>query len=475
MTESEARGAETRSEAREAARDPHSGASAFVKRPSFDGTFSRATLPGGVRVFLAPSTKFKTTTVKLFVRTDLDAATATSTALVPYVVRHGTPSLPSLRAVTTHLEALYGTRLGVDVLKLGEQQVVAWRLDLLGDAYLPPGSDVLGQAVALLGKLLLDPVRDGAGALRAEAVATEKETLRRFIQGLVDDKSAWAGHRCVQTMCEGEPYGAFEYGEPATLAATSGASVEARRVELLRNAELDLYVVGAFDPARALDALTTALAPLVETLGRTGAAPLRGTTPHPPPRPAREVREQLPVKQARLVLGLRTAVRLAHPDYFSLLVMNGVLGGFAHSKLFKNVREKAGLCYDAGSQHERLKGLVLIACGVDASNVEKARDLCLAQVEAIAKGDVHEDELLQTRLAFADGYRQLLDAPASLVNLDYMMTLGGRSGAPAEVAKAVAAVTKDDVVAAAVGLRLDTVYALVDAGPGAPAAEDASA
>ena len=46
-----------------------------------------------------------------------------------------------------------------------------------------------------------------------------------------------------------------------------------------------------------------------------------------------------------------------------------------------------------------------------------------------------------------------------------MMTLGGRSGAPAEVAKAVAAVTKDDVVAAAAGLRLDTVYALVDAGP----------
>lgn len=35
----------------------------------------------------------------------------------------------------------------------------------------------------------------------------------------------------------------------------------------------------------------------------------------------------------------------------------------------------------------------------------------------------------------------------------------------AEVAKAVAAVTEDYVVAAAAGLRLDTVYALVDAAP----------
>ena len=33
-----------------------------------------------------------------------------------------------------------------------------------------------------------------------------------------------------------------------------------------------------------------------------------------------------------------------------MIVMNGLLGGFAHSKLFTNVRENAGLAYTISSQ-----------------------------------------------------------------------------------------------------------------------------
>lgn len=405
---------------------------------------------------LAPSRKFKTATVKVFVRTDLDASTATEVALLPFVLRHGTRSLPSMRAVNRALEALYGTRLAVDVLKLGEQQVIALRLDLLGDAYLPPQDGVLARGVELLANLLLDPRREGE-ALASDAVAQEQEKLRRFLEGLVDDKATWASERCVQVMCADEPYGVSEYGRLADIDAADGPALEARRRALLAEAPIDVYLAGAFDPAAAREVVSRAFG---ARLPRREVAALRGTTPHPAPREPREVTERMPVKQARLALGLRTPVRLEDPAYWALLLMNGVLGGFPHAKLFRNVREKAGLCYDAASTHERLKGLVFIACGVDAQNVQRARDLCLEQVAAIARGDVTDDELEHTRLAYAQGYRQLLDAPAQLVNLDYIMALGDRSGAPEEASRAVARVTRDDVVAVAQGLRLDTVFAL---------------
>jgi predicted Zn-dependent peptidase len=419
--------------------------------------------------------------VKVFLRADLDAATATEVALLPFVLRHGTAALPSMRAVNRALEGLYGTRLGVDVLKLGEQQVVALRLDALGDAYLPAGEGVLAPAVQLLADLLLDPRRDrGPDALAAEAVAQEQDKLRRFLEGLIDDKATWAAERCVQLLCAGEPYGVSEYGRLDDLEAVDGARLEARRRALVGAAPIDVYLAGSFDAAAAKDVLVRAFAPLA---ARTGEAPLRGTTPHPPGRLAvgrlsgaqvREVTERSPVKQARLVLGLRTPVRLEDPGYWALLLMNGVLGGFPHSKLFKNVREKAGLCYDAASTHERLKGLLFIACGVAPDDVARARDLCLAQVEAIARGEVGDDELGHTRLAYEQGYRQLLDAPAQLVNLDYIMALGGRSGAPEEASRAVARVTRDEVVAAASTLVLDTVYALAPAELEAPATREAT-
>lgn len=426
--------------------------------PRWDGRFERWSLPGGVRVHLAPSRKFKTATVKVFVRTDLAADTATEVALLPFVLRHGTRRLPSMRAVNRALETLYGTRLAVDVLKLGEQQVIALRLDLLGDAYLPADEGVLTPGVELLADLLLDPRRGEAGALPGDAVAQEQEKLRRFLEGLIDDKATWASERCVQVMCGDEPYGVSEYGHLDAIARADGGALEARRRTLLDGAPIDVYLAGAFDPAAAREVVARAFG---ERLARGSATELRGTTAHPHPAEPRHVTERLPVKQARLIMGLRTPVRLDDPGYWALLLMNGVLGGFPHAKLFRNVREKAGLCYDACSTHERLKGLVFIACGVEAQNVERARDLCLEQVAAIARGEVGDDELEHTRLAYAQGYRQLLDAPAQLVNLDYIMALGGRSGAPEEASQAVAGVTRDDVVAAAQELRLDTVFALV--------------
>lgn len=407
---------------------------------------------------LAPSRKFKTAVVKVFVRADLDRATATEVALLPFVLRHGTRRLPSMRAVNRALEALYGARLGVDVLKLGEQQVLSLRLDLLGDAYLPPGEGVLAPALELLADLLLDPRRDDQGALPAAAVAQEQDKLRRYLEGLIDDKAAWASERCVQVMCADEPYGLSEYGRLDDLAAVDGARLEARRGALLAGAPLDVYLAGAFDPDAAREVVLRVFG--ARLAGGGARADQRGTTDHPAPGAPRAVTERLPVKQARLVLGLRAPVRLADPGYWALLLMNGVLGGFPHAKLFRNVREKAGLCYDAASTHERLKGLVFIACGVEAREVARARDLCLEQVAAIARGEVTDEELEHTRLAYAQGYRQLLDAPAQLVNLDYIMALGGRSGAPDDASRAVAAVVKDEVVAAAAGLRLDTTYAL---------------
>jgi len=47
------------------------------------------------------------------------------------------------------------------------------------------------------------------------------------------------------------------------------------------------------------------------------------------------------------------------------LVYNSILGGGLHSKLFQNVREKAGLAYYAFSRLEKFKGLMVVSCGIE--------------------------------------------------------------------------------------------------------------
>ena len=411
-----------------------------------------------MRLHLAPTDKFKTVLVKLFLRADLEAERATETALLPYVLRHGTRSLPSMQAITEACEHLFGASLGVDVLKLGEQQVLTARLEVVGDAFLPADEGAFARGLGLLSDLLQDPLREG-DALSAAATRQEQEKLERFISGLINDKATYAVERCVRNMCADEPYGVFEYGRLEDLAGIDGARLEARRRELLQRAPLDVYAVGAFD-------LATVRAALEERFGLERPEPpaLRGTTPHPPAQDVRELHEPMPVKQGKLCMGFRSEIRVGDPEYWALLLANGVLGAFPHSKLFKNVREKAGLCYDASSNLERFKGIVLISAGIDREKFAETRDTCLAQVQAIANGEIGEEELLATQLSYQHGLQALLDSPAGLVNLDYALRLGGRDGAPGAVVEALQQVTPTQIAEAAQRVRLDTVYFLEPTG-----------
>jgi predicted Zn-dependent peptidase len=406
---------------------------------------------------VAPSRKFKTVIVKAFLRTDLTSETATEVATLPYVLRHGTRGVPSKRLLSQALESLYGGSLGVDVLKLGEEQVITFGLQVLGDRYLPKGTDALRQGLKLLADLIQDPaLEDGAEALRRAEVDQEKEKLRRFVAGLINDKGTYAAHRCVKTLCADEPYGVFEYGAVEDLDALDGAKLEACRRRLLRDAELDIYVVGPVAADIAEELIREAF-----RIERDGAATLRGTTQHPAPTDPREVREAMEgLSQSKLCMGFRSEIRLRDDNFFDQLLMHGVLGGFPHSKLFRNVREKAGLCYDASSSMERFKGLLFIFAGIDAENFEQTRDLCLEQVAAIARGEVDDGQLTNTRLSFRRAYQALLDFPGRMLNLDYLLRLGGRSCNPVDLIAAVDAVTLEGIQAAAAQLRLDTVYFL---------------
>jgi predicted Zn-dependent peptidase len=420
----------------------------------FDGTFERTLLPGSVALHLAPSEKFKTGVLKVFIRADLEPARASEIALLPSLLRRGTRSHPSQRALTRRLEGLAGAQLGADVLKFGEQQVISFKLEVAGDSFLPREMHAFEKGCRLLRELMLEPALDASGAFPANVVEQEKEKQRQFIDGLVNDKASYASERCSREMCRGEPFDVYEYGAREDLARSTPGSLAASWRRLFAEAPIDVFAMGALPPD-APEILSSIFA-----LERGALPALRGTTRNPPPRPSREIRELMPVKQGKLCLGLRTKDRIEDPGYTALVMMNGVLGAFAHSKLFRNVREKAGLCYYASSALERTKGLLFIQSGIERENFEKARDLSLEQLDAIRRGDVTEEELDNTRRALRLAYRSLLDKPAPLANTVYTLELAERRAPLAELASALEAVSRDEIVAAAQGIWLDTVYFL---------------
>lgn len=75
--------------------------------------------------------------------------------------------------------------------------------------------------------------------------------------------------------------------------------------------------------------------------------------------------------QSAVRLGAKTISR-THPDYFNLLFLNHILGGFFGSRLMKNIREEKGLTYGIQSSVNSLMNESFMVIGADVNKENEA-------------------------------------------------------------------------------------------------------
>lgn len=425
-----------------------------------EGAFVRRDLQGGVRVFHAPSKKFKTVAVRAYLHAPLLAEMATRTALVPHALARGTRALPTLGDLARRCEELYGAGLGAGAAKIGEAQSLYVAVEAVEERFLPKGARAVADSLGLLRELLLDPARGADKQLRADVVAQEKENLAHRIQALINDKIRYASMRTIEEMCKGEPFGLHAYGRLEDLPKIDAAMVTARYEDLVAHAPVDVFAVGG--DASLGDEIAAAF-----DLGRRESAKLPQTTLGQAPKEPRRIIEHQPVDQGKLCIGYRTPVRLGDSRHGALVMYNGILGGFPHSKLFRNVREKASLAYYASSRYESLKGIVMISSGIEPQRFDDALRITLEQVSDMAAGRISKDEFTSTVSGLRNRLRSAEDSPGAMIELAAEESMVGAPRTVDERLDAISRVTDADVAAVARDVHLDTIYFLTSAAEGA--------
>lgn len=107
-----------------------------------------------------------------------------------------------------------------------------------------------------------------------------------------------------------------------------------------------------------------------------------------------EVVRKADAAQAELRLGHKGVAR-SHPDYFSVVVMNAILGGLFSSRINLNLREKHGYTYGASSYYDwrREPGPFVIATAVQSEVVADALRETLSEIGGLRSEKIPEDEL----------------------------------------------------------------------------------
>ena len=415
--------------------------------------FDRHDLAPGVALHLYPTAKFKSVTVQLFLSTLLDEAT-TAKALLPSVLRRGCRRQTTMRKMSVFLESLYGTTLGIDVLKMGDRQVLVFRIETVSDRYVPGHKPVIREAFDFLHRLIAEPVTKGKG-FPAGVVDLEKQNLKKYIEGIINDRAAYAHERCIQEMCRGEAYSRYEYGRIEDIPALDPEGLLSLHRGLLRRNPIDLYIMGDVRPAQILRQAEGLFGK-----GRDGTIPMPPTDVRPGKANDREILEELEVEQGKLVMGFRTALTLADDDIYPMILYSGVLGGFPHSKLFKNVREAEGMAYSIHSSLDWAKGILFIEAGIDPGKFRKAADLIRKQVADMEKGKISKEELESTRKSLVDRLLAVDDSPVRRIHTAFEMAAHGRDDSPEDTIRAITKITRDDLARVAARVKHELTYFL---------------
>ncbi|HHD7666748.1 TPA: M16 family metallopeptidase [Enterococcus faecium] len=370
-------------------------------------------LAEGVNLHVLPTKQYKT--IRIFIRftARLQQEVITKRSLLSSMLETNSLNYPDQTKLSAKLAELYGASFGLSVRKKGNLHWLNAGISFVNGEYVND-PNLFSQAVDFLKEVLFYPNIKNQ-QFDQLTFDLEKNNLRLYLESLKEDKQTFASYALQELYFENSPEQKIpSLGVVEELDKITARSLEAYYQEMMANDQIDIFVVGDVDPDKAAEAVGQ----LPFEPRETAHPELFYTQPQVNIVKERQVRE--PIVQAKLNLAYQTNVYYDEPERFALMVFNGLFGGFPHSKLFMNVREKESLAYYASSSVDTFRGFMSVQTGIDEKNRNQVLRLIHEQLESLRNGEITDLELAQTKAMLRNQYLLSLDSPQAAIEASFL-------------------------------------------------------
>lgn len=411
---------------------------------------------GPVALTIVPTEKYKSNKIVFKFRAPLERETVTKRSLLSILLETNNKKYPTQTAFRKQLANLYGANFYTTTAKKGNEHVLTVIFDMIDGQYVSDGSHILEDAFAFIHEALFSPNVTN-GAFDNETLIREKENLKSSLEGIYDDKIRFASKRLVEEMFKTD---AYRFGSAGVLEDIDNITAEdlyTYYLQFIAEDAVEVFICG--------DVTTEQVTPLIEKMAFSPREERKGVFyTKEAPQEVQIIHEKQAINQGKLVLGYQTDTLFGDSDFVALQLANGLLGGFANSKIFINVREKASLAYYASSRIDSFKGFMVISAGIDEVNYKQALDIIQEQLVAMKQGDFTSDELNQTKEMLVNQLLETNDQAQGLIELVYNNVLREADlDLDTWIAK-IKTTTKEEVVSAINKIKPDTIFFLSKGG-----------
>ena len=423
-------------------------------------SYTKKQIKEGINIHNIYTNKFKTNLYAVFLATPLDRENITKNALLTAVLRRGTQNIKSQDLISKRLENMYGASFDCGIEKSGDNQIMKFYLETISEEFLPEKEELTKNSVNILLDIILNPLIEENGFKR-EYVESEKENLKQIIESKIDNKRTYSLERCIEEMFKGEPYGLYKYGYIEDLEKITPENLYEYYKELINECKIDIFVSGIIESEK-VNKLIEENSEVVNLRPRKAKYIINTEiSKNKSSKESKTIEEHMQVGQGNLVIGLEVN-SMEENSKFIASVYNAILGGGANSKLFQNVREKASLAYTAGSNYKRQKNIILIRCGIEISNYEKALSTIQKQLEDIKNGKFSEEDINNAKKIITESIKSINSEQDSEITYYYGQEISDKFISINEYIEKINSVSKEDIINLSREININTIYFLRD-------------
>ena len=389
--------------------------------------FERTALPAGPRVITSRLPGVRSVSVAAYVLAGSrleSTAEAGAAHFMEHLTFKGTARYPSTRSIS---EAIEGAGGAFNAATDRESTVYWVRV---------PRREV-ARAVDVLGELIVRPNLD------EHEIDGERGVIVEEIRSYLDDPSEYCQTLFQVAMFGDGPLGREICGDEAGIRALPSSTIRDFWRTTYRPANTVVAVAGDLGHDEAVDLVAAAFG--------SGNGHIPGFQPAPAlPAGQRVMVGKRQTTQAQLSVGV-PALHRDHPDSWTLVVLNAILGDGMSSRLFLKVREELGLAYDvsSGLVDYADAGALEVSAGVDPERLPAALDAILVELARMRDEQVGHAELGKAKRYLAGGLELRMDETRHVASW-----IGGQEALHDRV------LTLEDALAAVEGVEASAILEL---------------
>ncbi|MGG6794239.1 UNVERIFIED_CONTAM: insulinase family protein [Streptococcus canis] len=406
----------------------------------------------GVQLHLIKTKRFKTNHITFRFSGDLNQKTVAKRVLVAQMLATANDSYPTAKLFREKLAQLYGASLSTNVSTKGLVHIVDIDITFVQDKYAFQGEKVLDEMIHLLKDILFSPLLSIA-QYQPKVFDIEKANLISYVESDKEDSFYYSSLKAKELFYLNKDLQVPKYGSPELIAKETAYTSYQEFHKMLNEDQIDIFVLGDFDDYRVVQLLHQF--PFNNRKKKLDFFYLQDAG-----NLIRESIEKKAVNQSILQLAYHFPLVFGQREYYTLVVLNGLLGSFAHSRFFTKIREEEGLAYSIGCRFDVYTGLFDVYAGIDSQNRTKTLQLIVKELNDIKMGRFSGQLVKKTKLMLTNNALLSEDYSKNMVEMTYMASYIDPSYSIKNWIDEIDKVSKADIIKVANLLKLQTVYFL---------------